>query len=592
VTSALKLSRNKKFQCCLHGLYGQVLTDLKCDESRILEEYHKAMEISQGGCAHAAKLYCGHRIKHECAGNVMDVNVAHQIEDIFQKAFSINPLHVHLALSYADFRERVLGDKSGARRVHEIALQNNPDDAWMTYGFASFIERHDGFTDNCKKLFIRSLELAPQFGLAASAYAVNLHHLTDMKDEAEAAYIRAMEISPSDAEIYSNYAVFLEEEKKDIRNAQTFYLRSISLDPQNPEARFLYACMLHDRMRDFPQAKKEYEKMISLNPSNAKYLCKYARLLDENDDVKGAEAAYQAALSMDPTFVDAYVNLANLYLEVGESYEKSEVLYERALELNSTHVTALCSYAIMTTSYLRNLRYSGMAGDPELPKLKKQLHARALGHFEKAYSLEPNSPAVLFNFASFLREQKEDFDRAESMVHKAMAMEPNDVNCIILLAHILRDSRKDPAEAVRLYRKATEMDPTHLARMMQYGTQFLSDKETIGEAEILLSSLLSSPNAFQENIRWVQSFSSLGSPSANKAPIPLAFSDAAQEARKELHRRREQRKIQEEVESSWQQQQRERDAEAIARQLIEEEEMQPKKGKKKSSGKKNPRSKH
>eukprot|EP00960_Hanusia_phi_P040454 754452-Hanusia_phi.AAC.21 len=58
----------------------------------------------------------------------------------------------------------VTGDKSGARRVHEIALQNNPDDAWMTYGFASFIERHDGFTDNCKKLFIRSLELAPQFG--------------------------------------------------------------------------------------------------------------------------------------------------------------------------------------------------------------------------------------------------------------------------------------------------------------------------------------------------------------------------------------------------------------------------------------------
>eukprot|EP00960_Hanusia_phi_P040455 754452-Hanusia_phi.AAC.22 len=256
--------------------------------------------------------------------------------------------------------------------------------------------------------FIRSL--------AASAYAVNLHHLTDMKDEAEAAYIRAMEISPSDAEIYSNYAVFLEEEKKDIRNAQTFYLRSISLDPQNPEARFLYACMLHDRMRDFPQAKKEYEKMISLNPSNAKYLCKYARLLDENDDVKGAEAAYQAALSMDPTFVDAYVNLANLYLEVGESYEKSEETGKEGEGKPGGRDG-------------RGVEEEGEEGGERKTKMLD----------------EPNSPAVLFNFASFLREQKEDFDRAESMVHKAMAMEPNDVNCIILLAHILRDSRKDPA---------------------------------------------------------------------------------------------------------------------------------------------------
>jgi tetratricopeptide (TPR) repeat protein len=84
-------------------------------------------------------------------------------------------------------------------------------------------------------------------------------------------------------------------------------------------------------MSRYRDAAAAYEYAVGSNPRNANYMVNLAGVLARND-LQGAIDSLQRALSIQPTFGEAWNNLANLYREQG-SLDKSAQAYEEALKL-------------------------------------------------------------------------------------------------------------------------------------------------------------------------------------------------------------------------------------------------------------------
>jgi tetratricopeptide (TPR) repeat protein len=80
----------------------------------------------------------------------------------------------------------------------------------------------------------------------------------------------------------------------------------------------------------------------------------------------------------------------------------------------------------------------------------------------------------LGNYASFLSEDRKDYDTAEGMYKRALEADPKDADNLGNYANFLSDVRKDHNAADAMYKRALEADPKNAANLGNYAS-FLSD---------------------------------------------------------------------------------------------------------------------
>src|SRR5215469_6867999 len=88
---------------------------------------------------------------------------------------------------------------------------------------------------------------------------------------------------------------------------------------------------------DYEAAVEAFEQAVEANPSDARARYNLALALQyrrQEGDSELAIAGYRRAIDLDPELIEAYINLGNLYGEIG-MYEESLETFQQALELDN-----------------------------------------------------------------------------------------------------------------------------------------------------------------------------------------------------------------------------------------------------------------
>ncbi|MEM7083938.1 MAG: tetratricopeptide repeat protein [Pseudomonadota bacterium] len=179
------------------------------------------------------------------------------------------------------------------------------------------------------------------------------------------------------------------------------------------------------------------------------------RTLDDMTDQ--AMPLVQRALALDPSLSNAYVVLADIR-SLQNDIQGAESAYERALTLNENNALARHWFGIMLINQGR--------------------FDEALVQHKRAQTLDPLSPIISVNVAqdySFLG----NVEAALEEYQHTLQIKPDFVPAYAHMAALYGRSLKRPDEAVRWLRKAWELDPGHT----EYSSQLAETLLDLGDHE-------------------------------------------------------------------------------------------------------------
>jgi type IV pilus biogenesis/stability protein PilW len=119
-------------------------------------------------------------------------------------------------------------------------------------------------------------------------------------------------------------------------------------------------------------------------------------------EIPKAIQAYQRAIELDPSYIEAYNNLGIIYQELGD-FENALKVYQKAIEINPRYEKAYNNLGILF--YLQD-RYE-----------------EALESFQKALAINPNNMESYIN-CGILFKKKGQWDKAIESYQKALAINP------------------------------------------------------------------------------------------------------------------------------------------------------------------------
>jgi tetratricopeptide (TPR) repeat protein len=174
--------------------------------------------------------------------------------------------------------------------------------------------------------------------------------------------------------------------------------------------------------------------------------------------LKGAIAAYNKALALDPTLADAYGGLCLAKVEQNISTEAQKTLAtcRKAAELQPQR--AQVHLALGLTFWYQ------------------QKVDAAVASFRKAVALEPNNGNTHYQLGRALVDQKKP-QEAEVQLRKAIALSPEGNMSYISLGNALADQGK-PDEAIAAYRQSIRVSPDQPLVYAFLGDVLLQQKRT------------------------------------------------------------------------------------------------------------------
>jgi Flp pilus assembly protein TadD, contains TPR repeats len=86
------------------------------------------------------------------------------------------------------------------------------------------------------------------------------------------------------------------------------------------------------------------DMLRSLKPHDVEGHFTLAGMLNQAGDFNGARFLYHRCLVIDPNYISAAYNLANLLYTRFHEYSEAEVFYRRAIDVDATHLPSLCNY--------------------------------------------------------------------------------------------------------------------------------------------------------------------------------------------------------------------------------------------------------
>ncbi len=185
----------------------------------------------------------------------------------------------------------------------------------------------------------------------------------------------------------------------------------------------------------FERAAKEYIETQRYNADRAEARVNLGAFYGNRGDAARAEEEIKAAIRLEPFFIPAYVNLADLYRAHDRDADGEHILHQG---LKVAPNSAILHHAL------------GLA----LVRLKRS--REALSELERATMLEPGNARFAYVYAVALHSAGET-DAAITRLEKAFAAHPNDRNILEALASF-HEARGERASARKYTNRLQELD--------------------------------------------------------------------------------------------------------------------------------------
>ena len=415
-------------------------------------------------------------------------------------------------LPQLDLSNTFPGVREQIRRA-EAAARARPNDPEANGRLGMVVDAYEQYSA-AEVCYRRAHLLAP----AAFPWAYNLAYV-EMKlgkyRDAAAAFEAALKIKPdylparlnlaecllSTGELPESRALFEEIVRKFPDNPQAYYglgraesqqgdseaaaaalRKAIELFPRYGGAHYALA-MVYRKLGRTNEAKEQfaaYQANVSSTPPEVDPLraavqdlnqtpLRYLRLgieLEQAGDLQGAIQAHLKAIELDPDFVQAHINLTQLYARAGE-YAKAEEEYRTAVRLNPHRADCYYNYGVLMFGLGKYAEAEqafrqAIAGNPYYAQahnnlgflLQQQGHLQeALKEFEEAVKYQPDYRLARFHMGQILANEG-DYKGAIEQFQKIL--EPDDAETPTYLYALATTYARagDLANALNYMRKA------------------------------------------------------------------------------------------------------------------------------------------
>jgi tetratricopeptide (TPR) repeat protein len=173
-------------------------------------------------------------------------------------------------------------------------------------------------------------------------------------DEAIREFEKAITLDPLSAHAHDNLASVLVQKGK-LRDALRSYLRALELEPASPTSHYNLASFLTSHAREM--AIEEYKEAITVEPDFIDAHVNLGLALADGGDYDGAIAAYQEALRIDPNDAGAKHELGTVLIDAGRHPEAIAFLRD----VTKAEPDNIDAWIDLSTCYLRR----GFLGEAE-----------------------------------------------------------------------------------------------------------------------------------------------------------------------------------------------------------------------------------
>jgi tetratricopeptide (TPR) repeat protein len=180
---------------------------------------------------------------------------------------------------------------------------------------------------------------------------------------------------------------------------------------------------------------------IEVNPDAAFAYHNLGHAAQANGDYATALANYRSCLVHDPTHLKAYVNLAEVYVQLNQPEDAARVIAQSMKTPN------------LTTDGMT----AGDFGNLGALLMRMGEHRQAVEALSAAAMMEPDSPVHLFDQANALSATGQ-FDKAEAVFRRCIALAPDVASAHTGLGIVLAETRR-LAAAAEEFRSALRLQP-------------------------------------------------------------------------------------------------------------------------------------
>jgi len=221
-------------------------------------------------------------------------------------------------------------------------------------------------TKNAIKRLQETLEIAPNYLKArialANAYNLQGDYGWEMPDEvfpkAMANALKAIEADPRSSDAHLAMAFAINAYDDDWRKAEAEYQKAFDLDQKSVDAHHWYAWFLVQQgHRDL--AEEEIKRAAEWGASQVVVIANVGRIQYFAGSYDDAVASFEQAISLDPGFAKARLDLATTYVELGklgEALDQFKLMRDQGLTEDNRDLIAARAYAFARCGKPREAR--------------------------------------------------------------------------------------------------------------------------------------------------------------------------------------------------------------------------------------------
>ncbi|MFC1561312.1 tetratricopeptide repeat protein [Candidatus Latescibacterota bacterium] len=211
--------------------------------------------------------------------------------------------------------------------------------------------------------------------------------------------------------------------------------KAIHKNPNDPRL-YNNLGIAYELTQDFEKARSAYEKAIEINPEDSSVLNNLAGLSLLEGKPHDAALLYDSAISADPLYIEPYINIARMFIEMRE-FSPAEPYVRKVLEIEPDNAEALNLLGVITSVTKRSeeavLHFqNAIKSDANQYSVFSNLGAalqkigdkkRAIIALEKSYELNPNNLSIMNNLGVLYRETG-NYDKAKYYFNRAIEFYP------------------------------------------------------------------------------------------------------------------------------------------------------------------------
>jgi tetratricopeptide (TPR) repeat protein len=313
------------------------------------------------------------------------------------------------------------------------AMQLGPSSFQWIY-YLGAVQADQGRCDTATSTLRLALRIDPSYFPAKLRLANCLLASADW-DASEKLYVEIAKQQPDNADAYYGLGR-VRSARRDLPGASEAYRNATELFPDFGAAHYALA-LTYRTLGKTDQAEEQlrlYEKnktgvpptgdslmaeIRALNHS-ATYQVQYGTELERQGKLEESAAAHEKALEIDPSLVQAHINLIELYGRLGQ-FEKAEEHYNAAVRIDPGSAESYYNYGVLL--------------------LTGEKYPQAEEAFQKTIEINPFH-AGAHNNLGYLLERRSNFSEAEAEYQKAIENRPSDRQAHFNLGRILVNQKK------------------------------------------------------------------------------------------------------------------------------------------------------